>query len=157
MAVDVLEPHVKAIADLKKDLPKILRDILIKRKEDILRILKEEQLGKGLDSSGQVIGTYSPATELISIENQLLGNKPRKPKIAGQPFNFEYTGSLFDKFNMKFEDFKSYSLFSKDSKADFLEKEYGDIYTLTTKHNERVNQEILRPEMFDVIIQRLFA
>ena len=155
--VDVLEPYVKEIADLKRDLPNILRKILINRKQDVLKILKDEQLGKGFDASGKVIGTYSETTEIISIENQLLGRKPRKPKVAGQPYNFEDTGSLFDNMDMMFEDLKSFSLFSKDSKANFLEKEYGDIYTLTNKHNERVNQEILRPEMYDEIIKRLFT
>lgn len=154
--VDVLEPYTKELADLKRDLPNILRKILIDKKQEVLKILKEEQLNKGLDSSGKVVGTYSPTTEQISIENQLLGRKPRKPKEAGQPYNFEDTGDFFDGFDLMFEDFKSYSLFSRDSKADFLEQEYGDISTLTDKHNERVNQEILRPEMYEEIIKRLF-
>lgn len=154
--VDVLEPYVKAVDSLKRELPQILREILIRRKEDVLKILKEEQLGKGLDANGRLIGTYSELTEQISIENQLLGRKPRKPKVEGEPYNFEDTGGLFDGMDMMFEDMKSFSLFSRDEKADFLEQEYGDIYTLTNQHNHRVNQEILRPEMYDEIIKRLF-
>lgn len=155
--VDVLEPYIKEIADLKRDLPKILREILIRREQDVLKILKEEQLNKGIDSSGKVVGVYSPITEQISFEKQLLGNSPRKPKIAGQPYNFEDTGSFLDGFDMMFEDMKSYSLFSRDSKAEFLKEKYGDIDTLTKQNNERVNQEILRPEMFEVFVQRLYT
>lgn len=154
--VDVLEPYAKEIEAIKKELPEFLRKVLIKRKDEVLNILKEEQLNKGLDASGKVVGVYSNTTELISIENQLKGRKPRKPKVAGQPFNFEDTGGFFDGFDMMFEDFKSFSLFSRDSKAKMLEQEYGNIDTLTKTNNERINMEILRPEMYDFIIQRLF-
>lgn len=154
--VDVLEPYVKEVADIKRDLPDFLRKTLIKNKAQVLNILKEEQLGKGLDSSGKVVGVYSPMTEQISIENQLLGRKPRKPKVAGQPYNFEDTGSFFDGMDMMFEDLKSYSLFSRNSKAKMLEEEYGDLVTLTDKNNNRINQEILRPAMYDFIINRFY-
>ena len=150
--VDVLEPYTKEIADLKKELPKILRDILIKKRDEVIRILKDEQLGEGKDSKGKVIGRYSRNTpDYINPEDP-----PRQDKIPGQPYNFEWTGGLFDKMYLHFEDLKSYSLFSQDSKAAFLKKEYGDIFTLTKKNNERVNNEILRPEMYNTIIERLF-
>ena len=41
--VDVLEPYTKEIADIKRDLPDILRKILIKNKEQVLEILRKEQ------------------------------------------------------------------------------------------------------------------
>ncbi|WP_428743243.1 hypothetical protein [Tenacibaculum sp.] len=155
--VDVLEPYAKEIQAVKKDLPNILRKILIRRKDDVIRILKEDQLSKGLDSSGKVVGTYSRVTEQIALEKALLGRSPRKPKVAGKPYNFEDTGGFFDGFSLKFEDFESFTLFSRDSKAEFLKQEYGDIDTLTKTNNERINQEILRPEMYDEIIKRLFT
>ena len=151
--VDVLEPYVKEIADIKRDLPIILRQILIRRRDEVLRILKNEQLAEGLNSKGQVIGRYSKNTENFIDPS----NPPRQDKTAGQPYNFEWTGSLFDNMYLHFEDLKSYSLFSQDSKAKMLEKEYGDIFTLTDKNNERINQEILRPEMYEEIIKRLFV
>lgn len=150
--VDVLEPYVKEVADIKADLPNILRKILKDNKDQVLQILKSYQLTKGLDSSGKIVGRYSPATESY-IDSS---NEPRQPKTAGMPYNFEWTGGLFDKMYLHFEDNKSYSLFSRDAKAKMLEEEYGDIFTLTKKNNERINQEILRPAMYDEIIRRLF-
>lgn len=151
--VDTLEPYVKEIADLKRELPQILRKILIERRDKVLRILKDEQLGEGKNSKGHIIGRYSKNTP--SYINP--SNPPKQPKIPGQPYNFEWTGSLFDKMYLAFDDLKSYSLFSQDEKASFLQKEYGDIFTLTKQNNERVNQEILRPEMYEIIIKRLFT
>ena len=150
--VDVLEPYVKEIADIKKDLPNILRKILKDNEDKVIQILKSYQLTKGLDSSGKVVGRYTANTERMSFEEP----RPRQPKLTGAPFNFEYTGSLFDKMDMKFEDLKSYSLFSKDKKAKMLEEEYGDIFTLTDTNNDRINNEILRPEMYDEIIKRIY-
>jgi hypothetical protein len=157
--VDVLEPYVKEIADLKRDLPNILRKILIKKRDDVIRILKEEQLSEGIDSKGKVVGTYSYLTKQYADEELQAsgGRTPRKDKTPGQPYNFEWSGGLFDNFYMHFEDKESFSLFSQDEKANFLEKEYGDIFTLTKSNNERINQEILRPEMYDEIIKRLYT
>lgn len=150
--VDVLEPYVKEIADIKKDLPKILRKILIDNRDEVIQILKNEQLAEGIDSKGKVVGRYSINTPSYIDPT----NPPRQDKEPGQPYNFEWTGGLFDNMYLHFEDLKSYSLFSEDSKAKFLEKEYGDIFTLTEKNNERINNEILRPLMYDEIIKRLF-
>lgn len=151
--VDVLEPYTKEIADIKRDLPKILREILIKKRDEVIRILKNEQLAEGLNSKGQVVGRYSSNTPNYIDPT----NPPRQDKIAGQPYNFEWTGELFDNMYLHFEDINSFSLFSQDSKAKMLEKEYGDIFTLTTKNNARINEEILRPAMYEAIIQRLFV
>lgn len=151
--VDVLEPYVKEIADIKRDLPNILRKILIDRRDEVIKILKEEQLSEGIDSSGKVVGKYSRNTPNYIDPT----NPPRQDKIPGTPYNFEWTGGLFDNFYLHFEDLKSYSLFSQDSKAKMLEEQYGDIFTLTKANNERINQEILRPEMYEEIIRRLYT
>ena len=151
--VDVLEPYTKEIADIKRDLPDILRKILIDNEDRVMQILKSFQLTKGKDSKGKVVGTYSVNTPSYIDPN----NEPRQDKVPGSPYNFEWTGGLFDDMFMHFEDDKSYSLFSQDSKAKMLEKEYGDIFTLTKKNNKQVNDEILRPLMFDEIIRRLFV
>lgn len=163
--VDVLEPYVKEIADLKKELPNILRKILIRRRDEVIKILKDEQLGKGLDSFGEKLihptkrnsperwAKYEPVTEYFYAKQD---PKPRTPKITNAIYDFEWTGGFKDGLDLMFEDWKSYSLFSKDSKAIFLEEQYGEITTLTKANNERVNQEILRPEMYDEIIKRLF-
>lgn len=150
--VDVLEPYLKEIADIKKDLPDFLRKTLIKERDKVIQILKNEQLSEGIDSKGKVVGRYSRNTKDYIDPT----NPPRQDKEAGQPYNFEWTGGLFDNFYMEFEDKKSFSLFSEDSKAKMLEKEYGDIFTLTEENNKEVNEQILRPAMYDFIINRLY-
>lgn len=150
--VDVLEPYVKEIADIKKDLPNILRKILIKHRDEVIQILKREQLSQGIDSKGKVIGRYSKNTPNYIDPT----NPPRQDKEPGQPYNLEWTGGLFDNFYLHFENLESFSLFSQDEKAKMLEKEYGDIFTLTDKNNKMVNDEILRPLMYDEIIRRLY-
>lgn len=152
--VEVLEPYSQALTSIKQDLPNILRQILIDEKETVLNILKDEQLSKGLDADGNVVGTYSRSTEIESIFGEV---KPRKPKIEGQPYNFEWTGGFFDKMDVMFEDLKSYTLFSRDEKAKFLNEQYGNIDTLSQSNNERVNNEVLRPKMFERIIERLYV
>ena len=63
----------------------------IKRYENVFVNLQKKQLSSGEDNEGDLFGTYTQATEEIaSLEN------PRKPKKAGEPYNFEYTGGLFD-------------------------------------------------------------
>lgn len=145
----VVLTYTKGIRKIKNDLPKALKKILIRREDDVIRILQNFQLGKGLDSKGKLTGTYSPNTERIIAEE---GRIPRQPKTPGSPYNFQDTGDLFDEMYLFFEDEKSFSLFSYDKKALFLQEEYGDIYTLTKKNNEKVNEQILRPEMYEYII-----
>lgn len=150
--VDTIKPYQTAVESLKKDLPRMARKILIDNRDAVIRILKDEQLGEGRDSKGKIIGRYSKNTpDYIDPTNP-----PRQDKIPGQPYNFEWTGGLFDKTYLHFEDLESFSLFSQDSKARALEEEYGDIFKLTTKNNERVNNEILRPLLYEEIIKRLF-
>lgn len=149
--VDTLEPYQKTLKDTIEDLPKILRDILVKRKEDVIEIIKDNQLSKGLGPDGALLGTYSRYTEIESLKTN-----PRRPKREGEHYNFEWTGDYFDAFDIKFEDNESFSLFSRDSKAEELNKLYGDLETLTETNNKRVNKEILLPEMYEEIIRRLF-
>lgn len=67
-----------------------------KRFEAYLVDLNQIQLSQGRDIFGNVIGQYSEATEEIaSTENT------RQPKIAGEDYNFEWTGELFDGMYVK--------------------------------------------------------
>ena len=154
--VDTLIPYDTELRKIKQDLPNILRKILIKHSKQVIDILRVEQLGEGIDSKGKTIGKYKYLTQQYAEEERQAsgGATPRQDKTAGQAFNFEWTGGLFDGMYLHFEDMKSYSLFSQDGKAKYLEKQYGDIYTLTKENNERVNQEILYPNAWEEIIRR---
>ena len=131
------------------DVSKMVRKILMDNKIEVFEILQDGQLGKGLDSEGKLIGTYSKVTDAIASSSVSIaeGSAPRKDKIAGQPYNFEWTGDLFDKFGLTFESSNTYTLFSKDGKADLLKEKYGNIFDLTDSHNDRINREIIAPEL----------
>ncbi|MEL4307430.1 hypothetical protein [Joostella sp. CR20] len=151
METAILE-YQSEVEKVKKELPQLARDILIRNVNKVLKIIKEDQLSEGKDSSGKVVGRYSRATEQFASDPY---NTPRQPKEAGQPYNFEWTGGLFDNMHLFFEDMKSYSIFSADEKALFLQKVYGDIFTMTEANNDRVNNEIILPELIEYMVKRL--
>lgn len=96
----------------------------IKKLESIFIKAQKEQLNKGEDSKGQVFGTYSPATERIAKDENT-----RKPKKAGEPYNFEYYGDFFDSMVLDvFEN--SASFFSDDPKTEELIKRYKGLFGL---------------------------
>lgn len=58
--------------------------------------IQESQWDEGINKFGNTIGEYSQRTqEIAQLEN------PNKPKIAGQPYNLDYTGDLRDKTFMQ--------------------------------------------------------
>lgn len=141
--------------DIKKDLPKKARQILIDNVKEVLDLLRETQLNEGVDSSGKVIGRYSKATEEYAADPY---NTPRKDKIAGQPYNFEWTGGLFDEMYLFFDDMKSFGIFSANEKANYLKSKYSknaDIFDLTEENNELVNQKILMPKLIEWVLSQI--
>lgn len=150
MPTEVLQPYYTQLERLKAQLPQQSRLILLKRKAEIIKLLQDKQLGKGLNPQDAIIGRYSKATEAFAkIE------RPRKPKKAGEPYNFEWTGGFFDLMYLFFEDTKSYTLLSRDEKIKLIQKKYGDITTLTEEHNTYINEVILMPELAEWILSKI--
>ena len=85
--------------------------------------LNQIQLSNGLNIQGQVIGQYAKATEEIAKTEST-----REPKIAGDPFNFEWTGKLFDGMRIRLTA-KALIFYSTDPKADLVTAKYGDIFS----------------------------
>lgn len=111
----------------------------IKRYENIFINLNKKQLSEGESATGGLFGTYSQATEEIAkTEN------PRKPKIAGQPFNFEYTGGLFDGFELLVDGTQA-QFWSTDSKTPFLVTEYKDLFGLQDENLKEVITKVIYP------------
>lgn len=66
----------------------------------IINLNRENQLfAEGLGVDGEVIATYSPASELLS---QGISGKGF-PKRAGEPFNFYSTGNMYNSFSVRIE------------------------------------------------------
>ena len=119
--------------------------IEIKKAEKHFIDAQKEQLNEGEDFNGKTIGTYSFATELISKET-----KPRKPKIAGQPFNFEDTGGFFDGMVLDvFEDKASF--WSEDEKTPLLVTRYKNLFGLQDEKLRKVIKSIVLPALLNTI------
>lgn len=159
--MSIVTKYITHLQQLKNDVPIIAYDIAVKNAEKIIRILQDEQLGKGLDSFGQSLsftqgkfsgdGTYSEWTEIIAS-----GVSTRKSKNAGEPYNFQWSGSTFDSMILKADDSGEYQILSTDGKMRMLESLYGEIFDLTEQHNEYVNEVIIKPEIYKYILEHLF-
>jgi len=148
----VVQPYLRGVGSIKNELSNDVRQILRDKWSEVLKILTDEQLGLGLDSKGKLIGRYSKATEGYAADPE---NRPRQPKEAGQPYNFEWTGGTFDEMFLTFDSKDTYTLFSYDAKATFLKEKYGDIFDFTEAHNHRINYEIILPELDRKLTQKL--
>lgn len=122
---------------------------VLKRLESFIIDLNQLQLSNDQNIFGASLGVYSPKTEEIAKTQNT-----RQPKIAGQPYNFEWTGELFDGMYIIFTT-NTADIFSRDPKAAFIEDKYGDIFGLTEEHKtELVTQKVL-PLLTELIWQRL--
>lgn len=113
----------------------------IKRYENLFVRKQKEQLSKGEDSLGDLFGTYTQATEDIAKTES-----PRKPKKAGQPYNFEYTGGLFDGMQLIVN--KDSALFySTDSKTPELIAKYDGLFGLQEDNLKEIIQRAILPSL----------
>ena len=62
--------------------------VSVAENELILKNLQTEQWSEGKDKNGQIIGVYSEYTEKVAKESGI------NNKIAGEPYNLDWTGQL---------------------------------------------------------------
>lgn len=62
--------------------------VSVSENEQILTQLQKDQWTEGKDKNGQIIGVYSEYTEKVAKESGI------NNKIAGQPYNLDWTGQL---------------------------------------------------------------
>ena len=99
----------------------------LKKLKEILLDYQKIRLNKGLDTSGDVIGTYSFSTEQIArFEN------PIEPKRFGEPYNFEWSGDFFKGMQLIFKGNEAVFR-SKDSKEELLTSKYEDLLGYTNE------------------------
>ena len=84
--------------------------------------LNQIQLSQGRNISGEIIGTYAAATEAIAASQNT-----RRPKSAGTPYNFEWTGDLFDGMRIRVTS-EYVEIFSTAPHAEILTETYGDVF-----------------------------
>ena len=101
--------------------------------EAFLVDLNQIQLEEGKNVFDQVIGVYSPATEFISNNPGPGELVPILPKVAGENYNFQWSGGLFDGMKV-LSNGREIIWYSTDEKAPLLVQKFGDIFGLTDQH-----------------------
>jgi len=89
-----LAKRVKALKRRKAFYKNVLR--IAKRFEAYLIDLNQLNLSQGRDIFGEIIGTYSQATEEIAKTEFTV-----RPKVAGRNYNFEWSGEFFRGMRLK--------------------------------------------------------
>jgi hypothetical protein len=142
----------------RSDVYKLALEV-VKSFQGYLIELQQDQLNEGKDNKGGRLrsaitgrSTYSRATEEIAKQT-----RPRKPKIAGQPYNFEDTGDFID--SIFFEVNKTEGKFgARDEKTDKLLREFGENLLGLTKENiEQFLLEKFKPEFIRRWKQKLLT
>ena len=125
---------------------------VVKRFEAYLIDFNLIQLEAGRNIRNELLGTYSRATEIEA----LLGDGPRpiRPKVEGEPYNFQWTGGLFDGMRLVVEN-NTATFTSTDSKTPLLVEKYGDIFGLTPENLAEAVKDRLFPAFTEEIRKRL--
>lgn len=143
---EMLNRTLRARSGIEHETARIVQEL----STQIIDLNRRGQLFEGLNTKGQIIGTYSRATEEV-----FGGRYANPPKIAGQPYNFYDTGNLFRAFDLQFRN-GLLVIYSTDSKVPMLEEKYGKhLFGLTIEHQEELNYEILKPPLIDFIRRTL--
>lgn len=153
----VVDPFIKRLRDIELALPRVANRILLENAEYVLSLLKDNQLSLGLNSNHKIVGRYSKETQRIYYDqmNKSNGKAVRKPKIAGSPYNFDWTGELFETLNVKGNvPRKSFDFFSASGKLELLEREYNTkLGELSEQNNYILNTELLIPKLQEYILE----
>ena len=94
------------VKDVLNNLKKVsipsLTAVVIKENQNQIVQVNQIALDKGENYIGQTVGLYSKSTELISKESPT----PNKPKIAGSPYNFDWSGNLLERMFITYSNAK---------------------------------------------------
>ncbi len=150
MTMSVVTPYIENLERIKSNLEKVASEAVGDNSDFILFLIKDRQLGLGMNTSGSVF-SYKPTTQGFIDPD----NPPRTNKSPGSPFTFEWTGAWFDGFFVKSEA-QGYSILSRDDKTALLESKYGRLIKLTEEHNKQVNEQVIKPALGKFILSNLF-
>ena len=140
--MELLKIYQQKLSGIKKEVPQWAKEAILQNAEAIVFRLKAFQLTKGLDSLGNVVGTYAERTQEFAEKEDA-----RKDKIPGSPYNFEWTGETFDNLMISSvnKSQKTYKFRTVAYKQKLLEELYGELFELTDESNEWVNKNIIEP------------
>jgi hypothetical protein len=115
----------------------------IREAENVILNLNKEQLSDGKNYLGIEVGTYKEETAMLA-----LFDKPRKPKEAGSPYNFEWSGDFFDNFKMGINGNEvtiTSNVQGDDSKLNFLLN--NNLFGLNEDNLKKVIREQILPKI----------
>lgn len=127
---------------------------VVRRFEAYLVDLNLIQLEAGKNPEGQLLGTYARSTELEALFGD--GPRPIQPKVEGQPYNFQWTGGLFDGFTLQIDN-DSATFTSTDPKVPLLTEKYGNLFGLSQEHLQEAVRDKLYPAFAEEIRKRLLV
>jgi len=151
---DFLRPYVTHLNRMERNLNKIAKDIVRENADDIVQILRDEQLGKGIGSDGVIVGHYARVTQQYA-DNDKKWNR-NQMKTYGEPYNFEWSGEAYKNLKIKFQGDESFTIFTKKAKQELMEHLFGELFDLTDEFNDWVNEAIIIPGLQQHIINNLF-
>lgn len=126
------------------------RLVFVKEEQIVSMNTEEQMFTEGEDINGKSLGTYKFTYDYGSA----YGTNPKGyPKTAGHSFNFYNTGEMFSAMRLRMEGDKLF-FDNNDPKVPMLESKYSiDFIGLNDKNKERLNWEILQPEILAYIKQ----
>ena len=151
--MSVVTQYIQILERKADGLEEVARQAVVDNLTFILHLIKDEQLGHGINAMDQVVGTYAAATEgYAKADDKASGGRyPRQPKNVGDPYNFDWFGGFKDGIYIQSK-IGGFDIMSRDAKTSLLEQRYGKLLKLTEKHNRIVNQQIILPALYKNIL-----
>jgi hypothetical protein len=155
--MQLIKNYLSHLERVKQEIPVFIKDAIFENSDLIINILQENQLAKGQDSTGTMVGVYSWATDVYYANDP--HNKPRASKTKGDPYNFEWSGEFYDSMNIKVNSqSQDYDIFSTTGRDREMQKWFGtDLTILTKENNDWINKNIIEPYVSKQISSLLFV
>jgi hypothetical protein len=151
--MSLIKQNIRSLRSAERQLERVAKRAIVENLDYILFLLKEKQLGEGIRSDGKGAPFYAPST----IDYAQF-NPPRtgeSSKSSSDRFNYEWSGTWIDSLYIKLEK-DGFDILARDNKTALLEKlSRGKITALTEKNNKLINEEIVKPKLFEYMINAL--
>jgi len=140
-----IRAYYEKISFIQRFLPDQIDKIVRELGKAIVELNTEDQLFRGIDTFGDVIGTYSPLTTQITAGISGKGY----PKRAGTPFNLYASGDLFRSIDAVFEN-NRIEFFTNQPSHPFFDRNPEEalrMIGLTEENAHKVNYEWILPRI----------